>query len=64
MKRGPKGDVAIPPLLETKLSQDRTEAAIYFPEPEYLMMVDAGEVDRMVAALADIRAKMKTTHEK
>jgi hypothetical protein len=50
---------AVPPLLEAKLSRDRTEAAIYFPEPEYLMVVDAAEVDRMVAALADIRDKMK-----
>ena len=48
-----------PPLVEAKLSRDRTEAAIYFPEPEYLMMVDMVEVDRLVATLVNIREKMK-----
>ncbi|RLP26345.1 hypothetical protein [Mesorhizobium sp. YM1C-6-2] len=48
-----------PPLVEAKLSRDRTEAAIYFPEPEYLMTVDMAEVDRLVATLVNIRGKMK-----
>jgi hypothetical protein len=47
------------PLVEAKLSRDRTEAAIYFPEPEYLMIVDAAEIDRLVATLANLREKMK-----
>ncbi|HEY6629888.1 MAG TPA: hypothetical protein VIZ90_00415 [Rhizobiaceae bacterium] len=49
----------VPALVEAKLSGDRTEAAIYFPEPEYLMTVDAVEMDRLVTVLADIRGKMK-----
>lgn len=60
MGRKAKTDAPVPPLLEAKLSSDRTEAAIYFPEPEYLMTVDAAEMDRLVKVLADIRGKMKT----
>jgi len=56
---GRKAKTEAPPLLEAKLSGDRTEAAIYFPEPEYLMTVDAAEMDRLVKVLADIRGKMK-----
>lgn len=58
-RMGRKTNDQPPALVEAKLSRDRTEAAIYFPEPEYLMTVDIAEVDRLVATLADLRNKMK-----